>query len=584
MLGQLTLSGRVNDHRAMRLPPCAAAWCRRSWALGALLAVVAPRAAHATEFEVQADTALQGYEVKSPWGDVILDRRRFMQTVGLGLYNLQGKYRPGEADYRLVLMMRLDSDFGINARLPATQEGGETRFTTGAGRGIRFIPGLQPNPVDMMYGYIEGKNLAHGLFGFRLGRQYVTDMLGWWSFDGGLVRLTTPFFVQLEAYGGLEQRAGMPLSTARFERQGVWRGSHTGFGVGGDGPSVTDYPSFLYTEPAPAFGFAAETSGPNWIHSRFSYRRVYNTGTALTTQFPEQNGGGYHAISGTRVSQDRLGYAADVNKSDLGAVRGGFSYDLYNQLVATVYGGVEAHLGKRATIGADVDYFVPTFDADSIWNWFTHGPIATVSGRVAVRFTKRFDMSASGGTRLWTTEGDASPGAGGFSKFGAGECDQAKKQLSGTGLGFNCQLGQVYVDPSSLRAPTFARDAANRATTTTIDALGNLAGRYRFSGGTDVSLRGMFETGSRGSREGADLAGETKLDGGRFSLGSRVSVYGWNDPTRPDRDAVSFGYVLAAGFKPAQLANFRLEWEHDTNRLVGQRYRVIGLVNLLVIK
>ena len=61
-------------------------------------------------------------------------------------------------------------------------------------------------------------------------------------------------------------------------------------------------------------------------------------------------------------------------------------------------------------------------------------------------------------------------------------------------------------------------------------------------------------------------------------------MYGWSDPTRPDRDAVSFGYVLAAGFSPAQVARFKLEWEHDTNRLVGQRYRIVALVNLLVIK
>ena len=29
-----------------------------------------------------------------------------------------------------------------------------------------------------------------------------------------------------------------------------------------------------------------------------------------------------------------------------------------------------------------------------------------------------------------------------------------------------------------------------------------------------------------------------------------------------------------------KLADFRVEWEHDMNRLVGQRYRVVGLVNL----
>ncbi len=58
----------------------------------------------------------------------------------------------------------------------------------------------------------------------------MSDVLGWWSFDGALLRVTTPYYVQLEAYGGLEQRGGLPLSTSRFERQGIWRGSHRGFG------------------------------------------------------------------------------------------------------------------------------------------------------------------------------------------------------------------------------------------------------------------------------------------------------------------------------------------------------------------
>ena len=132
-------------------------------------------------------------------------------------------------------------------------------------------------------------------------------------------------------------------------------------------------------------------------------------------------------------------------------------------------------------------------------------------------------------------------------------------------------------------AQAFAKDPANRAVSTTLDAVGNLNSRYRWGSG-DASLRGMVEVGSRGKREGADLSGEQRFDGGRFTAAARVSLYGWADPTRPDRDAVSFGYVLAGGFKPASVANFRVEWEHDTNRLVGQRYRVIGLVNVLVLK
>src|SRR5262249_16202933 len=156
-------------------------------------------------------------EVNSPWGDTTLERRRLMQTLALAAYNLQGAYKPGKADFSVVVRLRLNVDFGINGNLDGGQSGGETTYLTPDGaRGERYIPGLEVGPLDLMYGYVEGKNLANGWFGFRLGRQYMTDVLGWWGFDGGLVRLTTPFFVQAEIYGGLEQRGGMPLTTSRW--------------------------------------------------------------------------------------------------------------------------------------------------------------------------------------------------------------------------------------------------------------------------------------------------------------------------------------------------------------------------------
>lgn len=531
---------------------------------GALL--IAPGEAAAFDFEVHGNSAFQGYEVASPWGDTILERRRYMQTLGLGLYNLQGDYKPGQADYSIVLKMRLDVDFGINGHLEGAQEGGETSFDTG---GSRYIPGLEQAPLDLMYGYIEGRNLAGGWLGFRLGRQYMTDMLGWWSFDGGLVRVTTPFFLQAELYGGLEQRGGMPLSTSRFERQGVWRGSHRDFGGSGE-PSSTLYPSFQFTKPAPAFGVALESAGPNWVHGRFSYRRVYNTGKAFTQQFPDP-GGGFPTADGTRVSQDRLGYALDINKDDLGGLKGGFSYDLYNDLVGSFFGGVEAYLGKPVTVGADIDYFEPTFDADSIWNWFTKSPVMTITGRIAVDFTKEFDIAGSGGARLWQAEGD--PDA-----FGAGQCDAMYGMA--TPDSELCKQGLLGLDPTG-NGRVFSRAEENRETSTTLDAIANLAGRYRFLTG-DISARGMLQTGERGRRAGGDLSGEKRFDGGRYALGARVSLYDWADPLRPDRDATSFGYVIGAGYKPLQYGDLRLEWEHDMNRLVGQRFRVVAMLNVQV--
>src|SRR6478609_6448254 len=125
-----------------------------SGAFAMALVALSPGRSRATEFEVQADTALQGYEVASPWRDVILQRRRTLQTVGLGVYNLQGQVRPGEADYRIVMLMRLDADFGVNAHLGDRQAGGETTYATSAGRGVRFVPGLESAPLDLMFAYI----------------------------------------------------------------------------------------------------------------------------------------------------------------------------------------------------------------------------------------------------------------------------------------------------------------------------------------------------------------------------------------------------------------------------------------------
>ncbi|WP_437580332.1 hypothetical protein [Sorangium sp. So ce887] len=534
-------------------------------AAGLLPFALAPRGAAAADFEVESSTGVQAYEVASPWGATNIERRRLLQTLGLAVYNLQGDSLPGEADYSATVRLRLDADFGVNGHLEGAQQGGETDYSVAGGS--RYIPGLREAPLDLMYAYVEGRNVASGWLGFRVGRQYVSDVLGWWSFDGALLRVTTPYYVQIEAYGGLEQRGGLPLSTSRFEQQGIWRGNHRGFGDDRTLPgSAADYPSYQEAQIAPAFGVALESAGPSFVHGRLTYRRVYNMGPSITQQFPDRDGN-VQTTDGSRISQDRLGYAADVNVPAIGGLKGGVTYDLYNQLVGSFFGGLEVYAGSRVTLGADVDYFVPTFDADSIWNWFTHDPITTITGRAAVDITREVDVAASGGTRMWIAEGNPE-------EFGAGQCREAQ-------LGPDC-VGTTTLDPSSdSDLEDYARDEENRATTITTDVLANLAGRYR-TRTTSVELRGMLQTGERGRRTGADLSGERRLSGQRYALGARVSLYNWADPLRPDRDATSFGYVLGAGYRPGEFADFKLEWEHDMNRLVGQRFRVVGLVNLRV--
>ena len=142
-----------------------------------------------------------------------------------------------------------------------------------------------------MYAYVEGRRFFHGVLGFKLGRQYITDALGWWSFDGGLVRVTTPAYFAVEAYGGLEVRGGLPFSgsVGRWEADGVWRGDRSGI-------DPTQYPSFQQDDVAPAIGVALETTGVTWLHGRLSYRRVYNTNDSIVTQFVERRSQPGHVL------------------------------------------------------------------------------------------------------------------------------------------------------------------------------------------------------------------------------------------------------------------------------------------------
>ena len=530
--------------------------------LACLLGALGARNAAAADVEVTGDVVTQGYEVRSPWGDVVLDRRRVTTTMGLSAYHLQGDYQPLEADYSMRLMMRMDADFGM--------DGSETEY--GGARSTRFVPGLERAPTDVLYGYVEGRNLWGGWFGFRAGRQYTTDVLGWWSFDGATVRLTTPWFVQLEAYGGLEQRGGLPFSSSRFESQGVWRGSRSDL-VG----AQELYPSFQQAEHAPGFGLALESDGPNWVHGRLTYRRVYDLGDSTTGQFPGVNGQ-YPSMSGTRISQDRLGYAMSAFLPEVGGVRGSFVYDFYNMLVSEAQGGLDVSIGSQVTVGADVDYVVPIFDGDSIWNWFVHDPSTTAQARVAVRPLERLELSASGGVRLWSAAGDPAT-------FAQQEC-AAIGLASGAALA-NCLAQGIDPMNEAVHETGHKEEAAH--TNVVPDILANLGASYGWGTGK-ASLRALGEFGVptpeiyRGRRVGGELGARQALDGGRYWLGGSVNLYEWDDPLRAGREVTSFGYVLAPEYVPAELARLRLEWQHDMNELVGSRFRLLAVVQLQVLR
>ncbi|MDP9003055.1 MAG: hypothetical protein M3O46_23435 [Myxococcota bacterium] len=494
--------------------------------------------ARATDAEFTSDTAAQFYDVRSPTGETILMRRRLTTTLGVSAYDLL-KTPPGDpkaADISLRARLRYDADYGAS---------GATADPTSPGSRNSFVPGFSQGAVDLMYAYVEGRRLLKGWLGFKLGRQYVTDALGWWSFDGGAMSLTTPYFARLEAYAGFEQRGGMPLSNARFEADGIWRGNRSNFD-----PTVRDlYSSFQPSAAAPAFGAALESTGFTWLHGRLSYRRVYNTGPSNVTAFTS----GLYApaqYDGWRISSDRLGYAIDATWSGVGGAKGGIVYDFYRTDVTQAYASIEGYLGSKVTIGVDYDYYVPSFDGDSIWNFFAGEPMNDISVRANVDVDRRLSVAGGAHVRVFTVQTAA---------------------YSPTSSSPPPSLNYV---PLATYFPTSAQG---------FDEGGNLSLRWR-TGETAFGVRGSGNFGKDdGDRVGADVSCEHVFET-RYVVSGRAGVWQWNDKIRPDRDATSVNYVAGIGYRFASRAQAMVEWQHDINRLVGQRFRVMAWLTLAVMK
>jgi len=497
----------------------------------AFTSLLAPSFVRASDAEVTSDTAAQFYDVRSPTGETILMRRRVTSTLGIGEYNLLDA-RPGDAkaaELSFRARLRYDADYGIGlAEVRASQP-------------QSFVPGLTPSGVDLMYGYLEGRRFLGGWVGFRLGRQYQTDVLGWWSFDGVEASVTTPYFVKAEVYGGLEQRGGTAISTPRFEGDGIWRGNRQGYD-----PSL--YPQFQPVNTAPAIGVALESTGVTWIHGRLTYRRVNNTGQSNTTEFAS---GLYppSSVNQWRISSEKLGYAIDVRLAKLGGAKAGIVYDMYRSEITSAYASLDVYAGQKVTLGADYDYYVPSFDGDSIWNFFAGEPRSDVGLRANVDVSDRLSLAANAHARMFTVQ---------TAQFDPGDPNYSPSTKCVPGFG-----------PCATVFPSNGHP---------FDEGGNVSARWR-TGETRFALRGSGDFGDEGDRAGADVSLEHVFET-RYIASGRLGGWQSKDKLRPDRATTSAQYVLGAGYRFSPRSQGTVEWEHDINGLVGQRFRLMFVLNI----
>ena len=78
----------------------------------------------ALDTEITSTTGAQGYTLRSPFGEPVITRRRFMQTLGLNVTNVEGgdKIDPDAMQVSFRMRLRFDADFGLTPSPSATSQ------------------------------------------------------------------------------------------------------------------------------------------------------------------------------------------------------------------------------------------------------------------------------------------------------------------------------------------------------------------------------------------------------------------------------------------------------------------------------
>ena len=108
----------------------------------------APRrvGARPLEPEITSDTAAQFYDVRSPTGETVIARRRLTTTLGVSVYDLYDKPERSDGPEPLVPCAH-----ALRRRLRRQRRRDRSR------RARRLVPGFDRGPIDLMYGYVEGR-------------------------------------------------------------------------------------------------------------------------------------------------------------------------------------------------------------------------------------------------------------------------------------------------------------------------------------------------------------------------------------------------------------------------------------------
>lgn len=505
--------------------------------VGVALAVAAaaaavPEPARAYEFEIEARTEAQGYQLR--WfrfsePDRLLNRRRFTQSLRLHLWDiLAPPVDPGYPDRRkkgpfeltFTSSLRFNHDFGGFVRGETSYLLDETMVDEAA---ITAVPELhnEAMELDVLYAVLSARDLF-GRLDVHLGRQLVVDTLDWHSFDGLTARVRTPWYVALEARGGLVVRDATILGSPTFEPDGTSSADCAVF----DGDVWDEPPDFSErcaqrNELMPTVAFAVETDGLRRVHAKIAYRRAWSS----TTDEVYPTGAPSSGINEERLSASVRGNFFRGGVIPFAAARWSFLLGLLDEAQA----GVRLDLGQQS-ITPELAYSFPSFDGDSILNVFSSEPYA--DARVTY---------------------DVWPGRGRLRAYARA-------------------FVRRFTNSEELVMDGVAGESSVLA------AGGHLGARWRASKGR---LRAdlFYEDGHGGLRAGGDLSGRWRLRRD-LELEGRVTVIAFDEDSLEDLDGVTFGAQGGGRWQLAEGIALHLLVEENINRFYTSQLRIIGILDL----
>ena len=484
----------------------------RRWAAAWLALGMTPAVGRAYEASVDGQSVLQLYSVQGLYGTPTVSRQRLTHTLGLDVVDVAGSAWNNEPWVNVRLRMRMDGDYGIS---PAERDPNNIDY---------FVPGLKTSPLDVVYAYVEGGGWLRNTTGFRIGRQLFVDELGFWSLDGVRVAFAPGRLFELAGYMGFEQRGGTPLlATGRYEAGGVFRGNR-------DDIYRYTWPSYLQsTSLAPAFGSSLILLAVPKLRARLDYRRVWQHDQVVTSPFLDQNGN-LATTAASRVSSERIGIGLGYDFGTLAATDAAAIYDLYRSKLVEHRAALQMQPARLVTVVLSYQYRLPTYDADSIFNWF--GAVGSTLTRARVGFDVRSDLNlgATAGVRFYS---------------------------------------------SSLADMTYGTSAhgAERSGLGALDATWH-------SPQTTLRVAQTAELGDAGDRWVGDAQLSYRTAGGALEPTAIVSLAHWRDHLRSDFNSTWVTYVLGCRLVPAVAPRLGLEWEHSMSDAGQQRFRVVGTVDV----